>query len=276
MYRAQSLAIASVLALAFLQCGGDNKPAAAPDNAGEIPPATEPMTHDGGMDAAVSAEPPEPASSASAQANADTKDTKAAKDADKTQALSDAQIAAVTDAANTAEIEQSKLARTKSKNDRVKKFAAMMIAHHGQAKQKQAKLKLETAPSPLSDKLGADAAKTLTALKAANGAEFDLAYISAQLEGHHKVLDAINDELLPNVKSAELKAYLEEIKPKVEMHLQSAQEMVHKLEEASAPPAKSAANGSNSAATDGTKKPSKNDKHDKASARKTAAAATMK
>jgi hypothetical protein len=38
-------------------------------------------------------------------------------------------------------------------------------------------------------------------------------------------LDAINDKLLPNVKDAQLKAYLEEIKPTVEQHLTRAKQL---------------------------------------------------
>jgi len=36
------------------------------------------------------------------------------------------------------------------------------------------------------------------------------------------VLDTINDKLLPNVKNPDLKAYLEELKPRVEDHLKQA------------------------------------------------------
>jgi putative membrane protein len=211
----RTVAVLALSALAFIQCGGDQK---SPESPSSLP----------------SAEPPAPASetdagtsmnSAPAVASAQAKADDEAAAPPKVEALSDEQIAAVTDAANTAEIEQAKLAESKSKDAGVKRFAAMMIAHHGAAKQKQAKLKITPADSSVSTGLQADAASTLDTLKADKGKDFDKAYIAAQVDGHQKVLDTINDKLLPNVKNAELKAYLDEIKPRVEQHLKEAKQL---------------------------------------------------
>ncbi len=178
-----------------------------------------------------SAEPPsEPtpdpdAGTSQAPSPSDTATAAAEAPAPKPEALSDAQIAAITDAANSAEIAQAKVAQQKSKDAGVKSFAAMMISHHGEAKQKQAKLKLKTEESGLSTAMHADAGATLNALTTDSAKDFDKDYIAAQITGHQKVLDAINDQLLPNVKNASLKAYLEEIKPKVEQHLKQAKQL---------------------------------------------------
>lgn len=196
--------------LAFVQCGGEQKTAESPP---ELMPSAEPPQPEQAAAATTRAAPPE-ADSPSAEAPA--------VPAPKTDPLSDEQIAAITDAANTAEIAQAKLAQSKSKDAAVKQFAAMMISHHGEAKQKQAKLKLKPAESGVSTAMQVDADATLNALKADTGKDFDQAYITAQVTGHQKVLDTINDKLLPNVKNPELKAYLEEIKPRVEDHLKQA------------------------------------------------------
>ncbi len=143
--------------------------------------------------------------------------------------LTDAQIAQITDDANTAEIEQAKLAESKAKDPRVKKFAERMVKHHGEAKDKQAKLNIKPDSSASARKLENDAKTTLGSLKADAEANFDRDYIAAQVTEHQTVLDTINNQLLPNVKSADLKSYLNEIKPTVEMHLKSAQELSHKL-----------------------------------------------
>ncbi|MFZ5892498.1 MAG: DUF4142 domain-containing protein [Myxococcota bacterium] len=136
--------------------------------------------------------------------------------------LSDAQIGAITEGANSAEIEQAKLARSKSKNQKVLQFAAMMITHHSEAQKKQAKLKLTTAESPLSAQMTADANQILTSLKDKTGMDFDRAYMQAQVEQHQTLLETLNTRLLPSVSSPELKAYLTEIKTRVEQHLESA------------------------------------------------------
>jgi putative membrane protein len=213
----RTVAILALSALAFVQCGGDQKPPEAPETMPSAEPPPEPAPE---ADAGV-ATSPKASSPESTQAKAD--DEAAAKA--KADPLSDRQIAAVTDLANTTEIAQAKLAESKSKDPGVKRFAAMMIAHQSAAKQKQAKLKLETAESSVSSALQADAASTLDALKTDKGADFDKAYIAAQVDGHQKVLDAINDKLLPSVKNADLKAYLEEIKPRVEQHLKQAKQL---------------------------------------------------
>jgi putative membrane protein len=207
------LAFSALSGFALINCGGDKKPADSPE--------TMP-----------SAEPPSEATPAEADAgttmNTKSVDTAQAKADDapaKADPLSDEQIAAITDAANTAEIEQAKLAESKSKDPGVKRFAAMMIMHHGAAKQKQAKLKLKPQESATSTALQTDAASTLDMLKSDKGKDFDKAYIAAQIDGHQKVLDTINDKLLPNVKSADLKAYLDEIKPRVEQHLKEAKQL---------------------------------------------------
>jgi len=148
--------------------------------------------------------------------------------------LSDSQIARITNDANSAEIDQGKLAQKKAKDARVKKFAERMVKHHTEAKDKQAKLKLETSSSDMAMKLEHDADKTLGDLKANSNASFDEEYIAAQVKEHQQVLDTIDQQLIPNAKNDDLKAYLKEIRPTVESHLKDAREIQSKLTEAAA------------------------------------------
>jgi putative membrane protein len=147
-------------------------------------------------------------------------------------ALDDAQIAQITNNANTAEIEQGKLAQGRAKDSRVKQFADRMVKHHTEAKDKQAKLKLNTAASDLSTKLERDAEKTLSDLKGASASSFDADYMAAQVTEHQDVLDTIDNKLLPNAKNDDLKAYLKDIRPTVETHLKDARELQSKLNQA--------------------------------------------
>lgn len=189
----------SALALAALNCGGGATPESkTPSTAPSDPPNAEPDHGSAVSDAANQG--PEPGSP-----------------------LTDPQIAAVTDAVNTAEIEQARLAQSKSTNDKVQSFAGMMIEHHGQAKRKQTTLGIAEAESPLSLKLAAKTHTTMEQLKQKSGSEFDRAYLKAQVEGHQDVLDAIDQQLLPHVQNAQLKAYLEELRPQVAEHLARAQ-----------------------------------------------------
>jgi len=221
----RNTALVALSLLAVVHCGGEQKSAEAPTMPSAEPPTDQSPETDAGT--AQTAQTPQGIEVA----------TPTAPDA-KPETLSDAQIAAITDAANTAEIAQAKVAQVKSKDSGVKTFAAMMITHHGEAKQKQAKLKLKTEESGLSTAMHADADATLNALNADTGKDFDKTYIEAQIKGHQKVLDTINEKLLPNVKDANLKAYLEEIKPKVEAHLKQAKVLQQSFDSksSSAPP----------------------------------------
>ena len=229
--RTRATWLLATLALTCIQCGGEQR---TPAESAPMPPPAEPPADMSASEPAATTAAKREASPATGDMTDKTEADKApSADAPKAAQLSDAQIAAVTDIANTAEIEQAKLARSKSKNPEVQKFSAMMIAHHGEAKQKQAKLKISVADSPISVKLLEEGNQTLASLKEKKGADFDRGYFDSQVEGHKSVLDTINNDLLPNAKSPELKAYLEEIKPKVEQHLEAARKAQQAMEASS-------------------------------------------
>jgi len=140
--------------------------------------------------------------------------------------LSDGQLARVSELVNTAEIEQAKVAQARSKSAAIKKFAAMMIKHHGDALREQQKLikKLNVTPvdSGVAGSLKVDSEKTLDSLKKADGAGFDKAYVQSQIDGHQKVLDIL-DKHAPTSAAPELADALREARAVVEQHLRDAQ-----------------------------------------------------
>lgn len=147
--------------------------------------------------------------------------------------LSESQVAMVTELANSAEIEQGKLAQTKAKSPAVKKFAAMMIKHHTEAKTEQAKLYQQLSLTPTQSQqstlLKEDADKTLGTLRAADGNNFDVAYMNSQVDAHQKVLDTINQDLLPSAADERLIDGLNKIKATVEAHLNEARSLQAEL-----------------------------------------------
>lgn len=143
--------------------------------------------------------------------------------------LNDQQIALITQNVNTAEIEQARVAQAKSQSEQVRRFAEMMIEHHGRAKTQQQALGLPTAESPLSQELERKAQSTLQKLNAKTGDDFDRAYIQAQVEGHQEALDTIR-QLKANAKSSELRSYLDNLAPQVEHHLEQARSAQRELQ----------------------------------------------
>lgn len=187
-------------------------PSDAPQPTG-TPPGGPGLSNDQ-MRAAGTAPPPEPAAAPAPP-------------------LTDAQVAAVADAANTGEIEQAKVAQKRAKDARVKKFAAMMVAHHSEAKQKQAKLlgklKLKPEENPESTALTSEGTQLVETLKNVDAGSFDASYIASQVDAHQKVLTKLDAQLIPSAQNPELKASLEEFRPKVEAHLKEARDIQQAL-----------------------------------------------
>ena len=225
--RLRPFVCSSALSLAALACkSSDTVPSNTP-NAHRA--ATSESADESGVNSETSA--PLPQASVTPPKAAD--DSALSKQSSEKQApdepLADPQIAAITAAANSAEIEQGRLARDKARDPRVRDFAAMMVDHHGEAQRDQQKLSVEPAPNAESKRMQADANDALKSLKEKQGKEFDRAYLQLQINEHRKVLRALNDRLLPAAKDSRLEAYLENIKPKVESHLAQAERLQEEL-----------------------------------------------
>ena len=221
MIHASRFVATIALSAAALHCGRENEaPAASPEPAMVESSATTPGT---------TASPIAPSNDESRLEPASRTEAAAASTESAPTKLSDAEIAAISDAANAAEVEQAQAAKGKAKHPRVKKFAQMMIDHHGQARKEQTKLlgKLQLTPteSPALADLRSTAAVTLSTLQAAAKTDFDQVYMDSQVEGHRKVLETFDTQLLPNAQALELKTLLEGLRPRIEAHLQEASEI---------------------------------------------------
>jgi putative membrane protein len=138
----------------------------------------------------------------------------------------DPQIAGIVVTANSIDIEAGKLAKSRSKNKEVSKFAQQMITDHT-AVNKQAgalakKLKVKPADSDTSKSLKAGAADNIKNLKGLKGAAFDKAYVDHEVAYHQAVLDAVDKVLIPSAKNAELKDLIVKVRPAFVAHLEHA------------------------------------------------------
>jgi putative membrane protein len=197
----RSVLLTGVLALCAAHCGGSSTP---PSNTPEASAETT-----SGADPTGSQQLSQADSMGTGSASSDA------------TSPSDPQIAAITDKINTAEIEQARIAQSKSNNEKVRQFAEMMIEHHGQAKSQQQALGLGSAESQMSTQLEQESKATLETLQAKTGPDFDRAYMQGQVEGHQKALDTIR-KLRQSAQSPELRAYLDKLTPQVEKHLEEA------------------------------------------------------
>jgi putative membrane protein len=148
-------------------------------------------------------------------------------------ALSDAEIAKITDSVDSAEIEQANVASSRAKHESVKQFAQHMIAQHTAAKQKGADLvhakNVTPVTSTVSSNLQREGMQMLQTLKAADLAAFDATYIAGQIEEHQQVLQLLNSQLIPSATDAQLRALLTDAHAMVERHIAEAKAIQQSL-----------------------------------------------
>jgi putative membrane protein len=154
-------------------------------------------------------------------------------EAQPTMQLTDGQILEIIHAANVGEIDQAKLALSRTADPHVKSLAQMMVRDHTQAAQKgmviAKKANIERQASPLSQSLESAAESATGTLKAEPKADFDKNYVDTQVREHQDVLDSIDQKLMVNVSSPDLKAYLVEVRAAVASHLQHARDLLSQL-----------------------------------------------
>jgi putative membrane protein len=145
--------------------------------------------------------------------------------------LSDAEVAHTAVTANQIDIDFAAVAREKSKNADVLKFAETMANDHkaviGQAVALVQELNVTPQDNAVSKQLLSDAEKTKETLRAKSGNAFDKAYIDNEVAYHKAVISAVEGLLIPEAENAELKTLLENVAPALKAHLEHA-EMLQK------------------------------------------------
>jgi putative membrane protein len=150
----------------------------------------------------------------------------------QTPKLTDPEIASVAVTANQIDINYAAIAKEKSKNAEIIKFADMMANDHksviDQAVALVTKLKVTPKDNAVSQKLNADAEKTKKDLKAKSAETFDKAYIDNEVAYHKAVISTVEGVLIPQSQNAELKQLLQNVLPTLKAHLAHA-EMTQKM-----------------------------------------------
>jgi putative membrane protein len=140
--------------------------------------------------------------------------------------LTDAQITQVVLTVDKGETELGKLAKVTSKNPEVKKFADDMIQDHTESQLKAINLSKKLAITPMESEqsmmVKKDGDQTKAKLMNLKGKDFDKAYIDSMVQAHQKVLNRIDNELLPEAKNEDLKAMLQTKRTSVSQHLNHA------------------------------------------------------
>ena len=150
------------------------------------------------------------------------------------QALDDATIVAIFDAANTADIETGQLAAERGHSKEVRDFAAMLVRDHKMVRQQGRDLAARLGVTPTPPKNDASArehAAAMQRLGALKGAAFDHAFLQHEAAFHKAVIDAVQTTLLPAIKNAEVKQLVVTVAPAFQAHMIAAQNLDKQLAE---------------------------------------------
>ena len=146
------------------------------------------------------------------------------------QALDDAAIVGIFDAANGWDIETGSLAAQKAAKPTVKSFG-QMLAHDHEGVRKQARdlaAKLGVTPTPVASDfaLKKNHEAAMAKLNGLSGAAFDKAFLEHEVAYHKAVIDAVTTTLLPAIKNGEVRAFVTKVAPAFEAHMKQAEALL--------------------------------------------------
>jgi putative membrane protein len=148
------------------------------------------------------------------------------------QSLTDANIVAIFDAANSADIETAGLAVARASHRKVRDLAQSFVDAHRAVRQQGRDLarRLGVVPVlPANDQGAAQLSAAMTALRARSDRAFDRAFLDHEIAFHQAVIDAVTTTLLPAITNAELKALIEKVAPAFVGHLEMAKNLRARL-----------------------------------------------
>jgi putative membrane protein len=145
--------------------------------------------------------------------------------------MSDANIFAMLDAANSLEVAEGKIGQQKGKNADVKAFAKMLVDDHSKMKQEGSDLakRLNITPTPPPGDTSAQQMEhSSQMLNSTSAASFDSVFIAHEIDGHRNTLNVLNT-MQSQATNDSVKSMISGAIPKVQHHLDRAMEIQGKL-----------------------------------------------
>lgn len=143
--------------------------------------------------------------------------------------FTDADVAGILNTANESEINASNVALERATNERVREFAQRMVTDHTSANERLTQIASAnniTLNNPsLATQIESSATNTVQTLQQIEGEAFDRTYMDNQVAMHEWTLRIIDEHLIPSARDNDLDALLNEIRPTIAQHLESAREI---------------------------------------------------
>ena len=150
--------------------------------------------------------------------------------------LNDAQLAAVIQAINQGEMQQAQLAEQRAAAPEVKRYARdMLTSHRNMMNEDQSVLsqaQITPSDNAVSQQLRTDAQGEMSTLEGMRGRDFDREFVDSQIKDHNKAIELI-DRIIPNIKNPQLKAQLQNARPRLEAHLREVERLQQKMQQGS-------------------------------------------
>ena len=131
------------------------------------------------------------------------------------------------------EINAAQEAQKKKISQPVMDYAKMLEKEHSDNLQKTKDMSQSMNEMPAEtqavEDLKAKGNDMLSSLSSMDGMDFEKNYIDAMVKGHTEALSMLDNQLIPNAKSADLKNHLTETRQHVAMHLDRAKELQGKM-----------------------------------------------
>jgi putative membrane protein len=129
-------------------------------------------------------------------------------------------------ALNAHEVAAARVARERSQNDDILRFASVMISDHGAMTQL-----LDSILPPISDSTNAESRQLATTSVASVDSlwkiegGFNNTYIEQQVRNHERALILLDTALIPSARNPQLKKLMQDLRPAVLAHLQRARQI---------------------------------------------------
>lgn len=129
--------------------------------------------------------------------------------------------------AHLAEINMARLAQQKSQNKDVKNYAEMIVSDHERALERLTDL-MNDKHIPQTRNLAPDVKQDIDRMSRLSGDEFDREFVNMMVADHQKAVELFREQA--NIAmNPDIKDYVNDMIPKLEKHLQKAQELQSKL-----------------------------------------------
>jgi putative membrane protein len=136
----------------------------------------------------------------------------------------DAKFVVLAASSNNLELQLSQLAQQRATNQAVKDFAAMMVEHHTMAAQEMKSLLSAKGASVPDTALLPMHRLQMESVTAAQGADFDKAYMRIMVDAHEEDVDEYEDETT-DARDADIRAFATRMLPTLQTHYARAKEV---------------------------------------------------